>query len=181
MDLETLEQGISIIGSIATVVAIIVGGFWTYFLFVKHRQRFPSANVQHESEQISLPGDKRLVHVAATISNDGKVLVSIESAFTRLQQVLPVPKHILSVIESGKDPVPKDSHEVPWDLLGERNWQYAVGDAEVEPGEEEVLHSEFIVDGCVNAVVIYTYVKNRAKRCREIGWSQTTFLQLGPP
>lgn len=179
MELNTFSDLTSIIESIATIVAIVVGGFWTYFLFIKHRQRFPRANVEHAFEQVRLSGGNTLLHVAAIISNDGNVLVSLESVRTRLQQILPVPDHILSEIEAGDDPVPQDKHEVPWPVLGApRERKFSIGEAEVEPGEREVLDSEFIIGDCVETVVVYTYVKNRSKREREIGWSKTTILKL---
>ncbi len=179
MTLDVLSDLASIIESALTAFAIVVGGFWTYFLFVQHRQRLPSANIEHALEVVKLPADKTLVHLAATVANTGKVLVSIEMARTRIQQIAPVADHILFDIKSGKDPVLEHQQEVPWPMIGEsREWNYNRGQAEIEPGEKEVLHSEFVIPSSVTCIVAYTYVKNHAKRRRDIGWSRTSIFKL---
>lgn len=178
MELETLKELLPLIESAVTVVAIVFAGAWTYILFVRRRQRFPRASVQQEINQIPLPNDQSLLQVAAKISNEGDVLVSLLSARTRIQKIIPLSEGIRKEIELGNDPVPEGEQEVPWPILGARDWAFCISEAEIEPNETEVLHSEFVLDKSVKAIVVYTYVKNRIKRRQEIGWSQTTLVHL---
>lgn len=172
--LEAAESG-------ATVVALLVGGLWTYRLFVKNRERFPRAAVSHKAAVLNVSADKWLVQVESTVKNSGEVLLSLDAAWVRLQQVLPLPSAVGRRLASGQDPVLEEEQEVRWPVLVRRDWRWQPGSAEIEPGEEETLLADFFVDKTVEVVEVYTYVKNTSKRQRTIGWARTTLLRLCPP
>jgi hypothetical protein len=178
MDFEPFKNLSAALQSLATITAMSIGGVWTYFLFVKNRQRFPKANIDQTIDVVDLPSEKLLVHVSARVSNTGKVLVSINSAKTRIQRIVPVEPHIRELIDAGSDPVPAGKHEVPWPMIGKREWTFHDGEAEIEPGEAEILDSEYIINNDTETIVVYTYIKNHSKREKEIGWSKTSICNL---
>jgi hypothetical protein len=44
---------------------------------------------------------------------------------------------------------------------------------EIEPGESEQLHYDFLVDKAIKTVLVYSYFQNIQKN-RRLGWSLTT-------
>ncbi|HTT33807.1 MAG TPA: hypothetical protein VMH48_09410 [Methylomirabilota bacterium] len=164
--------------SVFTVLAIVVGGFWTYMLFIKKRQRYPRAKATHAITHKPLGHNRVLLHVTTDISNPGEVLLRLESGFTRVQQLLPPPPDLVAAIKKGDDPVPPGKTEYPWPLVGERIWDWKAQPHEVEPGENEEVHCDFVIADTHRTLEIYTYVKNEAKANREIGWNLTTIYDL---
>lgn len=163
--------------NLAKVLAILVGGFWTWLLFVKKRQRFPKATVTHVLTTERLPGHI-LLHVVTKIVNSGDVLLSLRSAEARVQQILPVTDGVAEKLTTGNDPVESSATEVEWPLVALRRWSWREGQAEVEPGEHEELHADFVLASSTEAVKVYSYVKNVAKKRRVIGWPKTTLFNL---
>jgi hypothetical protein len=164
--------------SVFTVLGIVVGGVWTYLLFVKRRQRYPRAKVGHKITHKRLPGDRHLLHVVTEVSNTGEVLLTLGSGLTRVQQVLPPPSDLVKVVRNGKDPVGPADTEYPWPCVGERLRDWTNDPREVEPGETDEIHWDFIVEPDAQTLEIYSYFKNVTKEGREIGWNLTTMYDL---
>ena len=161
-----------------TGVAIILGGIWTYILFIRTRQKFPRANIIHDIKHLSLPNDKTLLHIDIRLSNVGDVLLSLASGEVRVQQVLPLPDELANIIEKGEDPVKDEEREIEWPLIGERSCSWKKDDFEVEPGESDNLLFDFIIEKEVKVVEVYSYFQNIKKRPTDIGWNLTTVYDL---
>jgi hypothetical protein len=180
MDTTTLKAIASIIQAVVTSGGIVVGGVWTYRLFVKKRQKYPRASVRHDISHRKLGGGHVLLNVRATISNAGEVLLSLESAETRVQQILPLGATLLDDIREGKDLVPAGETEVPWPSLFNRKSERKKGEFQIEPGESDSIQYDFVLPERVRTVEVYTYLKNEAVHKRNIGWSVTTIYDLSP-
>lgn len=178
MEVGLVKDLAETLAAVMTAFGIGAAGTWTYLLFVKQRQRYPSAVLEQKVVQKQLSPQHRLVHVAISVRNSGTVLLSLRSAEARLQQVTPVPETIASSLERGEDPVLEGNTEIEWPLIDLREWSWAAGEAEVEPGEAEILDADFVVPADVSSVELYAYVKNESKKKREIGWSRTTIHEL---
>ena len=61
------------IASAATVLALAVGGFWTYNRFVKQREKFPFIEFTVDIFPVGKQGDWWIVELIAYIENKGKV------------------------------------------------------------------------------------------------------------
>src|SRR5205085_2161301 len=135
--ISSAKQVVELIASILTVIAVIIGAIWTYILFIKTRQRFPSANLSHQITHREIPGNKVLLRITVTIQNIGKVLLSFDLGETRVNQVLPMDSDILDKIQNGLDPVEEGQVKINWPEAGyrERIWQNSR--LEVEPGESD--------------------------------------------
>jgi hypothetical protein len=177
--LNTVKDLFDIAQALATVIAIGVGGAWSYLLFVRTRQKYPRAKLEHKITHRNIPDGKILLHVGVTISNEGDVLLSLISTQTRIQKVLPVADHILDSIKKGEDPVEEGKTEIEWPLIGSsRKSEWEEGQREIEPGESDELIYDFIIDSGIQTVEVYTYVKNASKKQREIGWPLTTIYDI---
>ncbi len=164
-----------------TAGALVVGGVWSYWLFVQNRQRYPRAGIVHRITHRHIGNDKLLLHVGVTVSNLGNVLLSLIALETRVQQVLPLPDDVLEAIDKGQDPVPEGKTEVAWPLIASHKSKLQKGECEVEPGESQDIHHDFILPGDVEVVEVYTYVMNEQKRRRELAWELTTLYDLSEP
>ncbi len=191
---EWLVQPLTFWVDLATIAAIVVGGIWAYLLFIRRRQKYPRAALTHHivHRRIShdeLPDDKVLLRVGLVIENPGEVLLSLISGETRVQQVEPWPKWFLEKVKNGEDPVEEGQTEVNWPYAGEpgeRLLQFEKKEREVEPGEKDEIHFDFVLTAECEAVLVYTYIQNQAKlgwrrKGRDIGWGVTSLYDLHNP
>ncbi len=167
-----------IVESLAKVIALAVGGWWTYLLFVRKRQQYPRAKVTHTVIHKPLASGQRLLHVATNVTNTGEVLLCLVSGFTRIQQMSPPPSELVKCLRQGHDPVKQGETEYEWPSVGERKWDWQDHPHEVEPGEDDEIDCDFVVESDAETLEIYTYLKNKAKPEREIGWNLTTIYDL---
>jgi len=68
---ELAQAIIATAASIATVVAVIVGGWWTYSLFIKEREEYPHANIELKLSHVALSERVNLLRIAIELSNTG--------------------------------------------------------------------------------------------------------------
>lgn len=165
-----------IIKSGATVIAIIVGGIWTYFLFVRNRLDYPKVLIEIKPHEVSLPKQKRLIHAKINIKNVGRVRLRSSKAELRLRSVVPLPLDIEEAVDGGFDPVAEGQKEIPWPMLAGREWDWGKNEFEIEPDEEDTLHADFIIDDSTSVVEFYCFIKNAKKDT--LGWSSTLVHEL---
>lgn len=174
--LTTWKDVTAIIQSIVTAAAFVTAGIWTYILFVKKRHPYPHANVTHKLIHKNLPNRKTLLNLQLHIANTGDTLLSIVSVETRVQQMLPLAKNIAECIDKGEDPVTGDMTECGWPLINQRNTEWENGNCIIEPGENEPICYDFILDEEVKTVVVYSHVMNSKEK--GIGWNITTIYDV---
>lgn len=178
MTLTEWKEIAQIAQSVLTGIAIVVGGFWGYWLFVKNRQRYPRALIEHTVFHSAISDNKVLLHVIVKVTNLGNVLLSLVSLDARVQRILPPSAKIIESIQEGLDPVAEGASEIEWPLIGERELDLKKDKHEIEPGESQGIDCDFILGEEVEVIAIYTYLKNKSKRGREIGWDLTTVYNL---
>jgi hypothetical protein len=178
MCLSQWEEIASIIASGATVVGLILGGVWTYWLFVQHRQRYPRARIEHRIRHWRAGEGKTLLHIDVTISNVGSVLISLVESRTTIQQVLPVADSLREMIAAGRELVESGKSEVDWPTIAEHEVQYEKDECEIEPDETQGIEYDFVVNDDVRTVQVYSYVMNEKKRKKELSWDLTTLYNI---
>jgi hypothetical protein len=65
-----------------------------------------------------------------------------------------------------------------WPCLVDRECNWSKECREVEPGEIDEFHFDFVIPAHVQLVEIYSYIRNVKKQDREIGWNTTTVYSL---
>ena len=162
--------------SFATVITLTVGGIWTYFLFIRHRLNYPIVNLDIEPQSISLPNNKRLVHVQVVLKNIGKVILKSTEAEIRLRSVVPLPEEVEKDLNDGYDPVPEGKQEILWPMEVGRTWSWKSGEFEIEPGEDDILHSDFFIDQSISVVEFYFFIENEKKKT--LGWQAVKIYEF---
>ncbi len=178
--LSDLQAVAAAVESFATVGAIIVGGIWGYMLFVRRRQAYPRANVVHRISHRELGNDKVLLTVDTVVCNIGEIMLALVSEEMKVQQVLPFPA-ALRTIGSVQDLVAPGRREYDWPLLQSRclNPEVRKGyKVDIEPGETDQMHYDFLLDSKVEVVKVFSYFRNAKRRDREIGWRLITVYDL---
>lgn len=178
MCLSQVEQMVRIARDAATVIALIVGGAWTYWLFVQNRQKYPRATIRHRIRHWRIGEGKMLLRVDVQIRNSGKVLISLVESRTTVQQVLPLADDIRSKMRIGGDLIEDGDSEVAWPTIGELEVQYERDQCEIEPSETQGIEYDFIVDDDVGTVQVYSYVMNEKKRRKKLSWDLTTLYDI---
>lgn len=169
--LDTWVQALGLVESIATVVALIIGGVWSYLAFVRNRLKFPRMELCPKITSVEIAPGIVLVHVAVVAKNIGSILFAPRSAEIRLRQVVPAPKEVVESAEAGWDPVKKGETAIEWPALACHEWQWNDGDLEIEPGESEHLTADFFVQDTVVVVQLYFHLQNSLKRESGLGWT----------
>lgn len=173
MRLSVLKDYVDVAQNCIATVAILIGGFWTWMLFVKNRLPYPRANIKHQISHKTISKNKVLLRVVIQITNSGDTLLSPESGFIRIQQVAPWPKELLEAIKKGNASAIYQDTELDWPLIEERKLDFVKKKQEIEPGEVDELCCDFIIDK-VETVLVYSFVKNRIKRKKGVGWNTTS-------
>lgn len=160
-----LAQGFGVLGAAG------LGGLWTRHLYLRQRENYPRASIEHELDVTDVGHGKVALRLAVTIRNRGKVLIEIERGLSRVQQFLPCDPKVISVLQEKSE---KTYPKLNWILLGEKTREE--WNIEIEPGDEEEVHFDFLIDSSVQKVSLYSHFDNRAKpnRLRPIGWNKTT-------
>lgn len=159
---------------VAQIAAIILGGWWAYFRFIRQREGRPRASLKHNIQHFDLDEDNYLVHVSEEVTNSGQVLLQLVKRTTRVQRVLPPDPEPLASFVS------KNLHEVPWFQLTQPHEDVTEGDPpEIEPGETDHFDHDFIVPRSTNIIQIYSHFWNATRaEDDDRGWAQTTLYDL---
>jgi len=166
--------------SLLTALALIVGGIWSYLLFIRTRQKYPSANISQEITFKRITRDKVWLRITATLQNTGKVLLSLVYAETWVQQVRPIDEEMQNKILDPQESADTEQTEIQWPLLNEAKIKWAKKELEIEPNESDQIHFDFLIDSNVKTIVAYSYFRNAEKfrRQKELGWQITRVYDL---
>ena len=174
--------------SIAKTLGILVAGWWTYFHFIRQRQSYPRAALSLRCADRVLPDQRRLLQVFLDIQNSGNTIVHVRDVDVRIQLVAPLTSAQLEKLAQGHEALAAQAEpQVPWYLVGRRRLAFEPGQMEIEPGENEFIHCDFILPDRADLLRVYANVRNLRKRLRrhrfwwarrDIGWQQVTYHEI---
>jgi hypothetical protein len=174
LSLDDTKKWAEIIQSVATVLALLLGGIWTYLLFLRHRQKYPRAVASHEVTTFPVGEEGVVVHAALRVKNCGEVLIEVRGGSIRFYALdqhnagWPLLPHESKIPDEGRD-------EFRWRKLG----RHALPrDCEIEPGEIDYYHYEIYVPLSVKKLKIYSHFSNASKGRKKIGWNRTTIHDM---
>jgi hypothetical protein len=191
---QSAKQVMDVVAPAVSILATLWGGWWTYNLFIKNRQSRPKAKISHLIYSERLNDKKMLLRVELKISNIGNVLLQIQSCKTWIQRVTPLYEDQLKLIQDGNSLVDEGKHEADWGLIDGVEILYKENKAavkksdiktvvenfvpQIEPGEEDFIYFDFIIDANVQTILIYSYLRNSSIRRRDFGWSLCTIYNI---
>jgi hypothetical protein len=173
------KDWVEILQAAFTIAAMIVGGIWTYRMFIKKREHYPGINLSFTIDCMEIDETHNLVHVAILHENIKETLLMAKTAELRLRRVQPLPASIERDLKTGADPVSDVYASIEWPMILERNWTFTEElPFEIEPGESDSLHADFFVDKHVKIIQFYYYIANIEKKGKNLGWALTQYYQI---
>ena len=189
--MQTIIDIVDVLKIVVEVFAIIMGGIWTYYLFIEQRIKYPYVKIEHKINSLQINDDKLLLNVTVLVTNAGKSLVSLLSGMVIVRQVKPIPKSVEDALNSSsKDDLREGrvaglflekGRRINWDEVGYRKLEWEKGEVTIEPGESEEFQLDFILDAFIKAVEIISYFKKAKRFNRETGWRLTSFYNVENP
>jgi hypothetical protein len=173
---ETLEHASAFGANVATVIAIGVGGWWTYSRFFKNRTGKPKATMTHSVEDRRLTSDDLLVRVVIRLENTGSVLLPVERLRCEISQVNPLTPEALERLKNRELITEERQADLGCIRCYEENRKE--GEVRIEPGEADIFPFDFVVSADITTMSIYAYIGNSTERKKEIGWDLTAFYDL---
>ena len=173
--MKKLAEFLQVIQAIATIGAIMVGGVWTYLLFVQHREAYPRLKIEHAITHLPLPDNGVLLVLDITHTNVGAVKLSLPSADIRIYELAEPPSQSDPARPSGQTPTGPSEF---WEVIDAREQAWEPDELVVEPGESDTLHYEFVLNQDVGPLRIYSYFENPTSTDRKIGWTHYTLYDL---
>jgi len=171
---EAAEQIAGAFESIATIIALIIGGIWTFRLFIKNRLNKPRAQFTHEVEIRDLGEQGFLIHVGVKVYNQAPLLMTITYGEVRLVPMIPLSSEIVMLVQEKKSPLHVNDTEIAWPNRQVIKTEWTRYPREIEPSETDTFHFDFIASKPLSTFQIYSYFRNISKQNREIGWNTTT-------
>lgn len=169
-----------LIESVATTMALILGGIWTYLLFVTKREKFPRAKISNSITILGMVNGQRIVRVTVLVENLGNVLLELVSGKVTVKSVKPAPPEWARHLACGKSLERTPELEYKWPTLESFPLGWEDGGYIIEPREDQGFNFDLLVDGSVRGIEVYSYIKDVSERKRELGWNKTTVHELEP-
>jgi len=165
---ESARLWSEVFANATTGLGIIAAGIWAYSRFVRQRDRFPKAELEHRVTFHRLSDDRLLLRVGLFVRNAGNVLLTWKEGGIRIQQVAPSPSHIVEWIVDGLKG--RNTTEGNWPVIAERSLKDHR--QEIEPNEADATYFDFVFPMEVETIVVYSFILNAAKS--GIAWNHTT-------
>lgn len=176
---------LEIVQSLVTISAVIVGGVWTYTLFIHQRNQYPHVNLDHKLAHLALSKELNLLRVGLDVSNAGTTRFFMGKTIVRVQQVLPIATCEANQpcasdqVREAASTVARNRDSFSWPLITKRERDFEESSS-MEPGEKQRLEFEFVIPAHVRVARVYTYVKNNLLGIPgdEYGWSMTSYYNF---
>lgn len=171
MSLDDIAKFASIAQSVMTTAGILVGGIWTYLLFVRKRQNKPHAVMEHLVSSRPLDDSRMILSVDVVVRNTGEVLLAFDSSTSRKQKFATVVKQMAPEppgLGEWLDPpgAVVGSQNTGWETVARGEW---LGRIAIEPGEYDDFHYDFVLPRSIRAVQVTSEFPNLRRR-REPTW-----------
>jgi hypothetical protein len=183
--LENNKDRINTVQSLITILAIFVGGFWTYRLFIEQRQNHPRLRIDHRIQHWKISDDRVLLSVDEILTNTGSVMVNLPGGSIRVIKVMPLPPSIAADLNALQD---KSTHAKAessiydpkvWEVLVESRREWKAAEVVIEPGESETIPNEFIIPSTVRVVAVYSFISNPDNL--RLGWNGLVYYDFERP
>ena len=170
--------------SVATTLALTLGGIWALFQFVLFRNLHPHLSLSQEVTHRLINPDYFHIGVSLQVHNTSRVKVVMGDVLFQLQEVAPTTKE---EAERLRDEVfmTREKNDLQWPLRYElsRGWRQGMVSV-AEPRESLEIACEFIVPSTMHTVLVYSFVDNsqyKEKPQRVEGWARSTVHDLTAP
>jgi hypothetical protein len=159
----TFKEKEDTVQAIITSAAVIVGGLWTYNVFIIERREDPRMNIEQKLSHVVLSDRVNILRAGIELRNTGTYsTVRVEREVIRIQQIVPsiCPKHGVcstNEVNDAINTVERQGDHFTWPLVAERENSF-VPPLEIAPKENQSLEFEFALPSDIKVVRIYSYL-----------------------
>jgi hypothetical protein len=157
---ETWKDAASTAQSVVTILALIIGGVWTYTLFIKQRTDKPRLRSTLNLQVAPFRNHQRLLVVDLSVLNAGNTLIELDQGMIAIKQVVPVPAEADAYTQEPIAIHPQ-SDGVHF-KSGLTDSTPLDGKLQLEPGEMEQIHTELIIPCSVQVAEISSFLTNKS-------------------
>jgi hypothetical protein len=174
--LHTWQSSAEAVASALTGAAIVVGGFWAYWRFVRERTRWPRGNLEMSVTHRRLDEELSVLHAKIRMRNVGRGLMKLEEIRVDLQRVRPLDDGMRQAIGRGKAFTQDGGYQAAWPLIEQHRYIWDADKPQIEPGESDEFAVDFFIAPSEEVVFVYGYLRNvERKKGYELGWGATAF------
>ena len=182
--LETVKLVSDVASNVVTIAGVLIGAGWAYWAFVRERTRWPKANLELAMSHRTLTSDQTLLHIKVKVHNAGRGLMKLNELRVDVRQVLPLTDETAQELQGGSL-IATDRGRARWRTSAENQhicrWgagQPLPAEPEIEPGENDEFGNDFVVPSTLETVYVYVYLKNVARKGRDLGWTVTSYYDV---
>ncbi len=160
-----VKDKVSIVQSIVTIIAIVIGGVIAGVKLEAFRDFEPHLTVTHDISHRVISPSYVHIDVTATLHNSSRVKIELYESDVRLHQIAPlsdldVDRLFTDAFVIEVEEVEDKEQYIQWDTLYNISQTWDKGDSIIEPGESHQESYDFIVVTDVESVAVYTYFYN---------------------
>lgn len=137
--LAEIETTAKSINEIVQAIAIVVAGFWTYWLFIAQRSHKKMVVINHKVEFVQPELSKLIVRAMVSVKNNGRVLLIPRLLKITIHQILPIKGDLPSNF-------PTSAPDEAWPELQTIEINCAEDEVTLEPDETQKFYVDFLVD-----------------------------------
>ena len=161
----------------AAIIALLIGAVWTIRQQQIFRQTHAVVTIEHRISHIRLNPEKVLLIVDIDLRNAGKVLVHVENYWGEALQILPL---LPAEDKRAAALDAKYRRNVPWPGIEKK--KEVNDERQLEPGETEPLHYEFVIDSSMKVIGVHSFFANSDDKDNTpehpSGWQRFTTYDL---
>ena len=145
--------------AVATVLAIIVGGFlaWRNGLLFRHGK--PHVNISHEITHRPIGNNYVHLEITTILHNSSRVKIEFRDALSTIQQISPTTDAVVEELYS-KLFLNTSAQSLDWTVLHDLAHSWNKNELIVEPGETVTVSFEYIVNRNQRCVLVTTHFYN---------------------
>ena len=179
--IDKADKILGIIQKFVTISAIIIGGVWTYNLFIIHREAYPKAEIDIEVIEQRISDDHIFLQVSIKIENIGNTILRLRECDVRLFDVSFDNKLIEREINEYREPTLRRQKDYAWKLIQRILLDWEEGLIEIEPSDSDTIDFEFIIKSKYKTIKVYSWFKDYKKKevgKKDIGWTATRMYNI---
>jgi hypothetical protein len=163
--IETHKDLFAALQAIATIVALIAGGIWTYELTSQYREGKPKLSIKHDVASWTLQNGETLVRIDSVLTNAGKVHIPTVHGRLYVVRLLPETTKQAENYRSGNiwfdckgspNCIPEQGLNVPDSSRKDFEIQDVAGG--LEPGESAPYWRYLRLDNAARTIEVYTRI-----------------------
>jgi len=176
--LDNYKNFAAIVQAWATVIAIVVGGGWTYLHFKNQRIEEPRLRLEAAVEALPFAEGKQLVNVVEDVRNSGNTQILLRSGTIILRRILPLPPKAEFLGESSSAVIRPEEDVDVWSSEIKEQYSWKEGEFPMEPGESERVIAKFVIPCSIQVVEVIGFFSDKPFDPNGIGWRSFSVVDL---